>query len=196
MRLSHEWHRLLLFWAALVAVVGTVAVAFLLEVAATEDDPERVVTAQTAQAAPPQMVAWPVIMVTPAPVPDPTPSASEESEPAPEPPVISRPAPAAPLEILASGPQLQLRITRDSRRCPITPCYKWHLVKRHAKPPRDATIDLARLDLAPSLQSAVDKGEIDLFIEAIEHHRMVNGRDTVIFIATSLAGVTPNDGGL
>lgn len=114
---------------------------------------------------------------------------------------IEPPPPAADLaserENAAPSPQrperqLQLRITRDSKRCPNVPCYKWHLIKQRLKPPPGATIDLASLDLAPNLRSAVDKGEIDLFIDAIEHHRTINGRDTVTFVATSLDGVMSN----
>jgi len=89
--------------------------------------------------------------------------------------------------------QLNLRITRDMERCPKVVCYKWHLLTRGRKPPRHTTVDLAGLRLPPNLRGGVDKGDIDLIIEAIEQHRKIDGRDTLIFVATKLSGVTPNE---
>jgi hypothetical protein len=54
-------------------------------------------------------------------------------------------------------------------------------------------VDLAGLRLPPNLRGGVDKGDIDLIIEAIEQHRKIDGRDTLIFVATKLSGVTPNE---
>ena len=86
-----------------------------------------------------------------------------------------------------------LRITRDHQLCPQTICYKWHLVTQRAKLPRGATIDLAQLRLAPSLREATENGKVDLIINATEHHEAASGRGIVIFVATSLFGVTPHD---
>ena len=85
---------------------------------------------------------------------------------------------------------LLLRITRDHKLCPKTICYKWHLVKQRAKLPRAATIDLAQLRLAPSLLEATENGQVELIINAVERRK---GRENVIFVATSLFGVTPHD---
>jgi hypothetical protein len=86
-----------------------------------------------------------------------------------------------------------LRITRDHKLCPQTICYKWHLVTQRARLPRGATIDLAQLRLAPSLREATENGKVDLIINATEHHKAAAGRGNVIFVATSLFGVTPHD---
>jgi hypothetical protein len=122
--------------------------------------------------------------------------AIDEPPPAP----ITTAAPAEPDDLappppppLAKKKHLQLRITRDKQHCPTVACYKWHMVKQRSRPPRNATIDLAHLGLAPTLREAVDQGKIDLFIDATEQHKTIKGRDTVIFVATSLNGVTPND---
>jgi hypothetical protein len=99
----------------------------------------------------------------------------------------------------AASPQLQrlkLRVARDPARCPKAVCYKWHLISQRRKPPRHATVDLARLQLAPGLRASVDKGDTDLIVEAEEQHRTMHGRDTVILVATDLAGVRPHDGPL
>jgi hypothetical protein len=98
-----------------------------------------------------------------------------------------REAPAAERMVL-------LRVARDARVCPKTACLRWHVVQpRTRPPPRTATLDFARLRLAPGLREAAEGGEIELFIDAVEQHRTVNGRENVIFVATSLAGVTPHD---
>ena len=86
-----------------------------------------------------------------------------------------------------------LRITRDHKLCPKVVCYKWHLVTQRAKLPRGATIDLAKLRLAPSLREATEKGKVDLIINATERHKPASGGGNVIFVATSLYGVTPHD---
>jgi hypothetical protein len=88
---------------------------------------------------------------------------------------------------------LLLRITRDQKLCPRTICYKWHLVTQRAKLPRGATIDLAQLRLAPSLREATENGHVELIINATEHHKATSGHENVIFVATSLYGVTPHD---
>jgi hypothetical protein len=88
--------------------------------------------------------------------------------------------------------KLHLRIVRDSKLCPTTTCYKWHLINHRTTSPRAATIDLARLHLEPGLREATENGTVQLFIEAIERHKTVNGHDTVIFEATNLAGVMPS----
>jgi hypothetical protein len=92
--------------------------------------------------------------------------------------------------------RLNLRITRDSERCPKVVCYKWHLVTERLKPPHYTKVDLARLRLAPSLRRGVDNGDIDLIIEAVAQRKTINGHDTLIFTATSLEGVAPHDGPL
>jgi hypothetical protein len=83
-----------------------------------------------------------------------------------------------------------LRITRDHKLCPKVVCYKWHLVTQRAKLPRDATIDLAQLRLAPSLREATENGKVELIINAVERRK---GRENVIFVARSLFGVMPHD---
>jgi hypothetical protein len=92
--------------------------------------------------------------------------------------------------------RLNLRITRDSERCPKVVCYKWHLVTERLKPPHYTKVDLAGLRLAPSLRRGVDNGDIDLIIEAVTQRKTINGHDTLIFTATSLEGVAPHDGPL
>ena len=87
--------------------------------------------------------------------------------------------------------RLHLRIARDSKLCPQTTCYKWRLISQHSKAPRAATIDLAQLRLAPGLREAAENGDVQLLVDAVEHHKTINGRDTVIFEATNLAGVLP-----
>ena len=86
-----------------------------------------------------------------------------------------------------------LRITRDTERCPVVVCYRYHLVTERRKLPRHALVDLASLHLAPDLRSRVDRAHIDLLIEAVEHRKTINGRETQVFVATNLAGVTPHD---
>lgn len=87
--------------------------------------------------------------------------------------------------------RLHLRIARDSKLCPNTTCYKWRLINQRAKSPRAATIDLAKLHLAPRLREAAENGDIQLIVDAVEHHRTIHGRDIIIFEATNLAGVLP-----
>jgi hypothetical protein len=91
------------------------------------------------------------------------------------------------------GKRLNLRITRDTERCPVVVCYRYHLVTERRKLPRHALVDLASLHLAPDLRSRVDRAHIDLLIEAVEHRKTINGRETQVFVATNLAGVTPHD---
>jgi hypothetical protein len=75
----------------------------------------------------------------------------------------------------------------------VVVCYRYHLVTDRLKLPRHALVDLAGLSLAPHLRTGVDKGDVDLRIEAVEQHRTIRGRETPIFVATNLAGVTPHD---
>jgi hypothetical protein len=89
--------------------------------------------------------------------------------------------------------KLNLRIARDSERCPKVVCYKWHLVTRRLKPPRYTKVELAGLRLAPSLQHKVENGNIDLLIDAVTQHRTIHGHDTLVFIAVNLAGITQHD---
>jgi hypothetical protein len=98
---------------------------------------------------------------------------------------------AAHATVPAPGKTLHLRIARDSKLCPQTTCYKWRLISQHSKAPRAATIDLAQLRLAPGLREAAENGDVQLIVDAVEHHKTINGRDTVIFEATNLAGVLP-----
>jgi hypothetical protein len=91
------------------------------------------------------------------------------------------------------GKRLNLRVTRDTERCPVVVCYRYHLVTERLKLPRHALVDLAGLRLAPHLRTGVDKGDIDLLIEVVEQRRTIRGRETPIFVATNLAGVTPHD---
>ena len=89
---------------------------------------------------------------------------------------------------------LHLRVVRDSAHCPQTTCYRWHVLGRRIKPPHPATLDLASLRLAPSIRDAAEKGQVELIIDAVEHHKTIHGRDSIILVATSLTGVTPHDG--
>ena len=90
--------------------------------------------------------------------------------------------------------KLYLRIVRDSEKCPRVMCYKWHLIQQRLKLSHPPTLDMAQLQLAPSIRKAAEKGQVELIIDAVEHHRRINGHDSVIFVATNLAGVMPHDG--
>ena len=91
------------------------------------------------------------------------------------------------------GRRLNLRVTRDTERCPVVVCYRYHLVTQRLKLPRNALVDLDGLRLAPHLRAGVDKGDVDLLIEAVEQRRTIRGRERPVFVATELAGVTPHD---
>lgn len=93
----------------------------------------------------------------------------------------------------ASHRKFHLRIVRDHERCPKVVCYKWNLIQQRLKPPHPATVDLAGLRLAPDLREAAEQGNIELFVEAVEQHKTVKGRDSLVFVATNLAGVMPHD---
>ena len=84
-----------------------------------------------------------------------------------------------------------LRVARDPKACPTAPCLRWHVVQRHAKSPRASSLDFARLRLAPGLRQAAEGGGIELYIDATEEHRTVKGRESIVYVATSLVGVTP-----
>jgi hypothetical protein len=89
--------------------------------------------------------------------------------------------------------KLHLRIVRDDGRCPQKACYKWHVLDRRQKLPH-ATLDLATLRLAPSIRQAVENGEAELIVDAVEQHKTIHGHDRVVIVATNLAGVMPHDG--
>jgi hypothetical protein len=116
-----------------------------------------------------------------------------DQPPAPdlEPPVVADQAvaPAAPRR----NKKVHLRVVRGSKPCATTTCSNWNVIRQTTRPPRRATIDMARLRLAPSLREAVNNGEVELIINAVEQRSTVKGRHIVIFVATSLAGVTPHD---
>ena len=102
-----------------------------------------------------------------------------------------------PHDMLRATPRqensVNLRITRDSARCPNIVCYKWHLVTQRLKPPHYTKVELAGLRLPPGLRHGVESGHVDLFIDAMPQHKTIHGHDTLIFVATNLAGVTPHD---
>ena len=200
MRLSRGWCGLFLFWMAMVTFGTTTAWTLHLlgppgppEASAQERqaDPAVVEFAgqvpaifQTAEAKP-QDVANLAATVTP------ETTASAEEHGLPRPAAIE---PADRQESPMPDRTLHLRIVRDSARCPQTTCYKWHVLGRRIKPPHPATLDMASLRLAPSIREAAEKGQVELIIDAVEHHRTIHGRDSIILVATSLAGVTPHDG--
>jgi hypothetical protein len=91
------------------------------------------------------------------------------------------------------GKKVQLRVGRDSKSCPNATCLRWHLVQQRSKPPRGASLDLARLRLAPDLREAAEAGKVELIVDAVEQHKSIRGRDSVTFVATDLAGVTSHE---
>jgi hypothetical protein len=213
MRLSHGWCGLFLFWLGVTALCGIAA--WSLEIlgpagpnsaVARQEQPEppmiefasSVPATQLAAAAEPA----PVTTVASA-----TNAADQVAAPQDVPPPVRQQASAETSDAVQhertlavqhepAGPErtLHLRIFRDSLRCPDNACYRWHLLQAHLRPPHPATLDMAKLRLAPSIREAAEKGKVDLIIDAVEHHRTVNGRDSIILVATSLTGVTPHDG--
>lgn len=222
MRLSRGWRRLLLSWSGAVSLCITSAGILELLGPASRDDRmalDQRIIADSIQSA---SVVPATIRVEPAASPPPIMETVRQAQPAatvatdavasrddvdasdlqpiaPEsvpnvaPPnreeAKRNPRRAASLQ----GKRVNLRITRDTERCPVVVCYRYHLVTERIKLPRHALVDLAGLRLAPHLRSGVDKGNIDLLIEAVEQRRTVRGRETPIFVATNLAGVTPHD---
>ncbi len=89
---------------------------------------------------------------------------------------------------------LHIRIVRDSGRCPKTMCYKWHLIQQRLKLARPPTLDMAELQLPASIREAAEKGEVELFVDAVERHQTIKGRDSVVIVARNLAGVAPGPG--
>jgi hypothetical protein len=94
-------------------------------------------------------------------------------------------------EATPAGKKVRLRLTRDSKQCAKAACLKWHLVQRRSKPPRGASLDIARLHLDPGLREAAESGEVQLIVDAVEQHKTINGRDNITYIATNLAAVAP-----
>ncbi len=222
MRLSRGWRRLLLSWAGAVSLCITSAGIFEFLAPAGQDGRtalnQRIIadsiqsasvvpaTIRVEPPAPPRPIMEPASPTEPPPVAavETTASRDDAVEPDPQPvtpaavanvspPTRAETKKSAPRTASPPGKRLNLRITRDMQRCPVVVCYRYHLVTQQRKLPRHALVDLAGLRLAPHLRSGVDKGDIDLLIEVVEHRRTVNGRETPIFVATNLAGVTPHD---
>jgi hypothetical protein len=213
MRLSRGWRRLLLSWAGAVSLC--IASAGIIEILGRDDRTamDQKIIADSIQSAsvvpatirvdspaPPPVIMESAKPTEPAPVVAVESMASQDSEADPQPvPPASVSSPGrqetkrrAP-DTISQGKRMNLRVTRDWKRCPVVVCYRYHLVTERIKLPRHAVVDLAGLRLAPNLRTGVDKGDIDLLIEAVEHRRTINGREKPVFVATNLAGVTPHD---
>ncbi len=219
MRLSRGWRRLLLSWAGAVSLC--IASAGILEILGRDGRTalDQQVIADSIQSAsvvpatirvdPP---APPPLITETATPPEPAPVLAVESMASRDSGVQSDPQPVTPASVAnvsppgrqetkrktpdtisRQGKRMNLRVTRDWKRCPVVVCYRYHLVTERLKLPRHAVVDLAGLRLAPNLRAGVDKGDIDLLIEAVEHRRTINGREKPVFIATNLSGVTPHD---
>jgi hypothetical protein len=223
MRLSRAWRRLLLSWAGAVSLCITSAgILELLGGPASRDDRTALDQRMIADSIQSASVVPATIRVEPAASPPAIMETPRQAQPAPmvgAESVASRDnvdgsdvQPVAPVSAAnvappsreetkrnpgrsasLQGKRVNLRITRDTERCPVVVCYRYHLVTERMKLPRHALVDLAGLRLAPHLRTGVDKGNIDLLIEAVEQRRTVRGRETPIFVATNLAGVTPHD---
>jgi hypothetical protein len=215
MRLSHGWCGLFLFWLGVTALCGIAA--WTLEILGPAGS-NSAVAGQEQPAPEPPIIEFagnvpatrlaadvgPVQLTVVAPATNSTEQVaslqdvpSPATQPAwPDTSDVSQHERALPARHEAAPPDrtLHLRIFRDSQRCPDTACYKWHLIQQHLRPPHPATLDMAKLRLAPSIRDAAEKGKVDLMIDAVEHHRTVNGHDSITLIATSLTGVTPHDG--
>jgi hypothetical protein len=210
MKLSRGWSTLLLCWAAAVSLCVLTGEILRIMVPVNQED-AKAVEQRALQAAMQQISNGPATALAP---PDVARFDQNAQAGAPSDPVVH--VDTAPLRdetppsissTYGSGDirrdnqpassnqdkRLNLRITRDSERCPKVICYKWHLVTRRLKPPQFTKVELEGLRLAPSLQHDVDNGNIDLLIDAVTQHRTINGHDTLIFIATDLIGVTPHD---
>jgi hypothetical protein len=98
-----------------------------------------------------------------------------------------------PLTATNQDKTLNLRIARDSERCPKVVCYKWHLITQRLKPPQYTKVELAGLRLAPGLRRKVENGNVDLLIDAVTKRKTIHGHDTLVFVAVNLTGVTPHD---
>jgi len=200
MQLSRSWSRLLLFWAGIGAVCGVGIAALALLGPASQETPlarpdlaDGVAVDFDAPApTPPSTVEATLPTNSDAPMTETEPPSSLQQAtlavPVPDPAIAPRREP------VVTERTLHLRIVRDSERCPTTPCYKWHLIEQRLKHSRRPTLDLAQLQLAPSIREAAEKGEIELIIDATEQHRSIKGRPRVIMVATNLVGVTPRNG--
>lgn len=215
MQLSRGWQRLLLSWAGAVCLCVTSAGLFQFLGPVSQDDTPVLAQHAARTAGVASIAALADSPTVPAPAGTQatgvaTLTALETTDPLGDdarsdlPPAVPTPAadvsPPGGAEMKAKSAQtpreekrLDLRITRDSERCPKVVCYKWHLVTQRRKLPRHTTVDLARLRLAPSLLKSVDNGDIDLIIEAVEQHKRIHGHDNLVFVATNLAGVAPHD---
>lgn len=208
MRPSRGWYRLLYCWLAIVSLsglgIGT------LEILGPPFPAERPM--QRNDKASTQIASLvPIATTTIAPASAPAvavPDELTEASASPDPPQPSAPAvmaarePAVPIEasqpaqrdpLPPADPIVQLRLTHDDKVCAKTACLRWHMAQPHAKPPPAAALDFARLRLAPGLREAAETGEVDLIVEAIEHRRTVNGRDSVVLVPTNLAAVIPRE---
>jgi hypothetical protein len=205
MRLSRGWCGLVLFWTAVVTFGTTTA--WTLQSLGPPGPPE---------AAAPQRQADPAGVEFARQVPATFQTAAAAAQTTTRQDPADPPAAVAPETIASAGEHglrrfaaiepddqkeppiaertLHLRIVRDSAHCPRTACYRWHVLERRIRSPHPATLDLASLRLAPSIREAAEKGQVELIIDAVEHHRTIRGRDSIVFVATSLAGVTPHDG--
>jgi hypothetical protein len=157
---------------------------------------------KTADAAPRAETAPPAVLLAPETIPladhEPSPPDTEVAALEPDAPPIATDAGHEARQPANQDPQpparkLHLRIVRDDGRCPQKACYKWHVLGRGQKLPH-ATLDLATLRLAPSIRQAVENGEAELIVDAVEQHKTIHGHDRVVIVATNLAGVTPHDG--
>ena len=216
MRLSRGWWALLLFWAGVVSLCGIGAGTLQVlgspsaeerPAQANQADPTPGVVPSSSSAAVPatdlavEAPGHPVVMAVSEPI-----AAAHQDAFAPGSPTagfqtataaanenVTAANEGARPETTPSEKKLHLRIVRDSKLCPKTTCYKWRVINQRSKPPRAATIDLAQLHLAPGLREAAENGDVQLLIDAVEHHKMINGRDVIIIVATGLTGVTPHD---
>lgn len=108
------------------------------------------------------------------------------------PPEPAEPAVNAATEAPATAEKtLRVRVARDSKRCPKTICYKWHLISQHVNPPRPRSVDLKKLNLAPDVRAALRAGKAELIVEAVSRHTRIKGRDAVILVAIKLTDVEP-----
>ena len=205
MRLSRGWCGLFLFWMAVVTFATTTV--WTLQLLGPPGPPEAAARERQADPADVEFASL---------VPATFQTAETTAQPAESQDSANRSATVAPATIAAAGEHglprlavvepgdrqeppmpdrtLHLRIVRDSVHCPQTTCYRWHVLGRRIKPPHPATLDLASLRLAPSIREAAENGRVELIVDAVEHHRTIHGRDSIILVATSLAGVTPHDG--
>ena len=205
MQLSRGWCGLVLFWTGVVTFGTTTA--WTLQSLGPPGPPE---------ASAPERQADPTVVEFAGQVPATFQTTEAVAEPATPQDPANLPATVAPETIAAAGEHglprlvavepgdrqeppmpdrtLHLRVVRDSAHCPQTTCYRWHVLGRRIKPPHPATLDLASLRLAPSIRDADEKGQVELIIDVVEHHRTIHGRDSIILVATSLTGVTPHDG--